>query len=477
MPHPACSTLPERSCRHPLADRAENERLARTEDTVKQRFDAIVPVLKELAGLARGEDFAERAQDLARTRLGLELPQSLLADAWVAGADVRALYAHCVFGALAAGAEQFRRDLENCGDAVQDTSNFFLDCGFHVVDISPCADGRLKGLMPYILRMPLSSFSRRTAYAGALFDIEGDVQHWVRTELRRFREGVPSTAGDGTRYLKIAVYHGSSSDPHHKGCAAHGSNDHVAMEAALERLLQFREAIENAFCCGASTDILLIGVDTDTDAIRVHVPDANGDLSVYRYVDNARIYHDTLGLDADRARLAVHDAIRAAGSAEGWGRADGEPHEGMRRMIATLLINNLSQIEYVADRYGGRYPDLGHAERYVSIGDGFEEVQIRNLAYYARLDTIEEGAADVDVGIKIFKGLNVRHGLPVPVAIHYRYDACVPGARERTVAKCRRVRTAIEGRYPQLVEQGLLRFFLSVQDQPTGSPIEEVTAS
>ena len=90
---------------------------------------------------------------------------------------------------------------------------------------------------------------------------------------------------------------------------------------------------------------------------------------------------------------------------------------------------------------------------------------------------IEEGVADVDVGIKIFKGLNVRHGLPVPIAVHYRYDACVPGARERAVAKSLRVRAAIEARYPPLVEQGLLRFFLSVQDLPTGSPIEEVKSS
>ncbi len=192
---------------------------------------------------------------------------------------MKALYAYCAFQALKLATEQFANDLRQQVEAVQDTRNFFLDCGFHAVDISPCADGRLKGLMRYILRLPLTSFTRRKAYAGALFDVETDVRHWMATELRRFREGVPTTVDAGTRYLKIAVYHTSSSSPCHEGCAAHGSNDHQAVAAALDRLNQFRQAIENSFCCGAGTDILLIGVDTDTDAIRVHIPDGNGELS------------------------------------------------------------------------------------------------------------------------------------------------------------------------------------------------------
>ncbi len=142
--------------------------------------------------------------------------------------------------------------------------------------------------------------------------------------------------------------------------------------------------------------------------------------------------------------------------------------------MTNLLINNLSQMDYVMDLHNGQYADIGHAERYISVGDGFEEVQIRNVAYYAHLHTLEEGVADMDVGIKIFKGLNVNHGLPVPVAIHYRYDARVPGSRERTVAKAQRVAAAIRSRYAALVEQGLLLCHLSVQDTPTGSPVEVV---
>jgi carboxysome shell carbonic anhydrase len=460
--------------RHPLADRHTNARLAYCEDSVKGRFEAIAPALKALSAVQHLEDFPNLAQNIARERLGYALPQGILDDAWVAGLDLKALYAHCAFSALKAAAAQFALDIKNQLEQVQDTRNFFLDCGFHAVDISPCADGRLKGLSRYILRLPLTSLTRRKAYAGALFDVETDVRHWVATELRRFREGVPTTADAGTRYLKIAVYHTSSSDPCHEGCAAHGSNEAKAIEAALERLMQFRQAIQNAFCCGASTDILLIGVDTDNDSIKVHIPDANGDLSAYRHVDNAKLYEETAGLSGDRARAAVYDAIRAASRKDGWGAGHGEPHDGMRRLIANLLVNNFSQIEYVNDLYDGRYPDIGHAERYISVGDGFEEVQMRNVAYYAHLHTLEEGVADMDVGIKIFKGLNVKHGLPIPVAIHYRYDARVPGARERVAEKARRVTNAIRARYADLAAQGLLACHLSVQDLPTGSPIESL---
>lgn len=467
--------LAARGAQHPLTDGYVNARLAHCEDSVKGKFDAILPTLKTIAALPYGPDYVERAQQVAQKALEFDLPEKQLDNAWVGGADMKALYAHCSFSALKAAAEKFVDDLNRQVETVQDTNNFFLDCGFHAVDISPCADGRLKGLTRYILRLPLSSFTRRKAYAGALFDVETDVHHWEETELRRFREGVPTTVDSGTRYLKIAVYHTSSSSPNHQGCAAHGSNEHMALDAALERLNQFREAIENSFCCGATTDILLIGVDTDTDAIKVHIPDGNGDLSQHRVVDNTQLYKDTLNMTADQARVAVYEAIRNPNQqSPGWGNGQGEPHEGMRKLIVNLLINNLSQIEYVADLYGGRYPDIGHAERYISVGDGFDEVQMRNVAYYAHLHTLEEGVADMDVGIKIFTGLNVKQGLPIPVAIHYRYDAKVPGSRDRAIVKARRVEAAIRNRYNELDQQGMLYCHISVQDKPTGSTIETV---
>lgn len=458
--------------RHPLADLEANARLARCEESITQRFDAILPTLQAIAALPRDAHFVERAQSISEQGLGHVLPARPLETAWIGGLDLRKLYAHATFKALQRSVAQFSEDLRQQKESVQDTRNFFLDCGFHAVDISPCADGRLKGLLRYILRMPLTSFSRRTPYAGALFDIETSVRNWVTTELRRFREGVPTTADSGTRYLKVAVYHFSSTEPNHLGCAAFGSRDLHAIEGALQRLNEFRQAIENAFCCGASTDLLLLGVDTDNDALRVHVPDADGHLSVHRYVDNRSLYTQTVDAGIDRACLAVYEAIRSAGTDTPWGRGSGEPHDGMRRLIANLLINNLSQIDYVAEHYDGCYTDSGHAERYISVGDGFEEVQLRNLAFSTHLQTLEEGAADLDVGIGLFERLNSRRGLPIPIAVHFRYDARVPGARERMIGRAHRVHDAIRARYPHLAASGDLCFQLSVQDLPAGSALE-----
>ena len=480
MPNPACSTDTGRSCRHPLTNELENQRLLAHELVVKDGFDKIVQVLKRIAGLQHEADFEIRAQAIALEQLGFELPAQILADAWVADLDMPALYGECVMRMVRLTAEQTR--LKNLHHDQQDQQYrdeavvFFLNSGYHAVDISPCSDGRLKGLLRYILRLPEGGIRSRKAYAGAMFAVEANVKRWVNTELMRFREGRPVTADAGTRYLKVAVYHWSSSDPTHEGCAAHGSNVIAAAEAALKRLSEFRLAIENSFCCGASVDNLLIGVDTDTDAIKIHVPDADGEMSLYRFVDNIEMYRATVNDDASSARLKMHRAIKDVSATTGWGAGKGEPHEGMRRLIASLLINNLSQIEYVCSYWGGRYADIGHAERFISVGDGFEEFQLRNLAYFAHLHTVEEGAPDMDVGIKIFKKLNVKHGLPVPIAIHYRYDEKVPGSRERTVERCLRIKAAIEARYADLAQKGLLVCNMTVQDKRPGSQIEQLEA-
>jgi len=89
---------------------------------------------------------------------------------------------------------------------------------------------------------------------------------------------------------------------------------------------------------------------------------------------------------------------------------------------------------------------------------------------------VEEGAPDMDVGIKIFKQLNVKHGLPIPLAIHFRYDSHVPSGRERTVERCQRVKAAIESRYSELAAKGLLVSGMTVQDKRPGSPIELIDA-
>ncbi|MHB8295243.1 MAG: carboxysome shell carbonic anhydrase [Acidimicrobiales bacterium] len=470
-PNPACPADQGRPCRHPLTDMSENHRLLTHEQAVKGRFAGILPALKRLATQQHEPDFIERAQTIARTDLGFELPADIITDSWIAGLDMRALYGACVMRTIQLMAEQAQAASSQDPD---DATSFFLDCGYHAVDITPCSDGRLKGLVRYILRLPDDAVRSRKAYAGAMFDVEANIKRWIETELMRYREGRPVTPDVATRYLKIVVYHWSSSNPAHEGCAAHHSNEREAARAGLARLREFRQAIENSFCCGASVDTLLIGVDTDTDAIKIHVPDADGETSLHRSVSNLTLYAETLDEDANTARIKVYQAIQAASSTAGWGRGNGEPHEGMRRLIATLLINNLSQVEYVCGNWGPRYPDISHNERFISVGEGFDEFQVRNLAYFVYLYTVEEAAPDLDVGLQIFRRLNVQHGLPVPVAIHFRYNRQVPGSRERTVERCRRVKAAIESRYAELYRQGLLVCGMTVQDRPSGSALEPI---
>jgi carboxysome shell carbonic anhydrase len=319
--------------------------------------------------------------------------------------------------------------------------------------------------MAYALRIPFSSVRRRS-HAGALFDVENTVNRWVKTEHRRYREGQPNSAHDDTRYLKVVLYHFSSKDPLHEGCAAHGSDDALAASCGLGRLKDFQQAVENSFCCGASVDLLLLGIDTDTDTIRVHVPGIDGSTNLESWLDAKAAYEATRHLNAVEGRARIQSLVEQA--------AASSPDPGMVKLIARLIENNNSQIDYVRQYHRGSNGDAGHAERFIGVGIGFKEIHLRNLTYFAYMDTVEEGAPDLDVGIKIFKGLNVSRGLPVPVVVRFDYNGQVPGARQRAIRNCQRVQAAMENRYPELFDQGLLHALLTVRDQDRHTPAEAV---
>lgn len=453
--------------RHPLTRGDENSRLFDYEQRVKTSFDAIVPILKQVSALQHEEDFERRAQQIARDELGFELPQDILESAWVDQLDMRRLFAWCVFETYRRYCDDFfTTDPLGSGDEA-DFQGFLQDCGFHTLDLSPCADGRLAHVIRYVLRLPYRAV-RRKSYAGAMFDIEDSLTKWTETEFLRFREGRPNTADVPTRYLKTVVYHFSSVDPAHEGCAAHGSDTARAAQAGLDRLLGFQRAVQNSFCCGASIDLLLIGLDTDTDAIRVHVPNGAGEIDLDRYVDALELHGQSQGMTAGQAEDFLAEQVRGAAS---------DVAEGMQRLIARLLENNMSQIDYVRSFHGAHYADIGHAERFIGAGIGFEEVQLRNLTYFAYMDTVEEAAPDLDVGVKIFTGLNVSRGLPIPVVVRYDYHGVVPGARERAIEHCHRVDDALRARYPDLAERGLLHTLLVVRDCHAGGRIEVLGCS
>ena len=454
---------------HPLSDGQVNGVLRAYEDQVKGAFDRIVPLLKRLSALQHEADFIEQAQRLARAELGFELPLPILEKAWVSQLDMRTLFAWCVFETYEQTSDAFFQHDPLGGQpgspAAEAFDEFLLACGFHLLDATPCADGRLAHAMAYALRIPFSSVRRRS-HAGALFDVENTVNRWVKTEHRRYREGQPNSAHDDTRYLKVVLYHFSSKDPLHEGCAAHGSDDSLAASCGLARLKDFQQAVENSFCCGASVDLLLLGIDTDTDTIRVHVPGIDGSTNLESWLDAKAAYEATRHLNEVEGRARIQSLVEQA--------AASSPDPGMVKLIARLIENNISQIDYVRQYHRGSYGDAGHAERFIGVGIGFKEIHLRNLTYFAYMDTVEEGAPDLDVGIKIFKGLNVSRGLPVPVVVRFDYNGQVPGARQRAIRNCQRVQAAIENRYPELFEQGLLHALLTVRDQDRHTPAEAV---
>ena len=457
---------------HPMSDGRTNARLQAYDNRVKEAFDRIVPVLKQLSALQHEDDFVVRAQQLARAELGYELPLPILERAWVTQLDMRTLFAWCVFETFEqTSATFFQQDPlegQRGSEAAQAFESFLLECGFHLLDITPCADGRLAHAIAYALRIPFSAVRRRP-HAGALFDVENTVNRWVKTEHRRYREALPNPAHADTRYLKVVLYHFSSLDPAHEGCAAHGSDDSLAASCGARRLQDFQQAVENSFCCGASVDRLLIGIDTDTDAIRVHVPGLDGSTNLERWLDAREAYEATrhLGVAEGRARLQAMVEQAAAAS----------PDSGMVKLICRLIENNISQIDYVREYHGGHYADAGHAERFIGVGIGFKEIHLRNLTYFAYMDTVEEGAPDLDVGVKIFKGLNVSRGLPVPVVVRFDYSGKVPGARDRAVRHAERVLEAMRQRYSELFAEGLIHALLTVHDQDRHAPAEAVGSS
>lgn len=461
---------------HPLTDAEANQRLFDYESRVKASFDCILPVLRQVASMQCEPAFVERATALIRAELGFDLPAGEIEHAWIRGLDMRRLFAMAVFRTYRKLSDAFYAEDPLGGRETGEFETFLHDCGFHLLDVTPCADGRLAHAISYVLRLPYDGV-RRKSYAGSLFDIEDTVQKWAETELQRFREGRPTPAEAPTRYLKTVIYHFSSGDPSHQGCAAHGSDDARAARAGLERLQDFQQAIENTYCCGASVDLLLIGLDTDTDAIRVHVPDDDSQIDLDQYLDARKIYAITRGLAAAEARAHVLELVRTHALERTRVSGARSPADGMLRLIARLLENNLSQIDYVRQYHQGSYADVGHAERFIGTGIGFEEIQLRNLTYFAYLSTVEEGEADVDVGIRIFNGLNVSRGLPIPVVVRHDYHGRVPGARERAVAHCERIARALQARFPRLVADGLLHCLRAVRDCDGAAPIEIVGCS
>lgn len=463
--HVPAQQRPQSEGQHPLAEQALGRLLHERAARIEAAFDAIEPLLRELAATSSSPDFAARAQATLRERLGIEVPLDLLACRWPEMLDVRRLHARCVMETFCRLVDQdFRqrlaqvRDEDSLGEAIR-------RWGFHAVDVSGCADGRLSGMLDFILRIPAGVVTHRRSHAGAMFELEDSVRHWEAVELRRWRSAWPNPATEPTRFLKLGVYHFSSADPDHGGCAAHGSDTRVAAGRLLERLEAFAQAIVHLH--GTAPAILLAGVDTDTDALRVHVPDARGRLSVDRFVDNAAVFESTRQLGREQAKQAIRAAVAACAGVP----ADDPASTGMRWLCAYLLKNNLGQHGAVRALPGGRYADAGHTERLIVVGDAIDGVQLRNLAFQAQMETVEEGARDLDIGVGILRELHAPRGLAVPVLVHASFPAELPGAAARAQARAERLRHAVVVRHAELAARGLVQVHaVALPSQEGGFP-------
>jgi len=444
---------------HPLAEPALSAALKQRAEEIATAFARIEPVLRRLAPRQFDDAFPEQAHRELANSLGVDIPTAELESSWSTPLNLGRIHARCVLGTFRKLVErEFDRDLAPLEEG-ETTEVLIRRFGFHAVDLTSCSDGRLGGAVDFILRVPPAVVVWHDSYAGAMFDVEDSLHRWEAVELRRWREGWPNDASESTRYLKIGIYHFSSVDPRHQGCAAHGSDEVRAATALLARLQEFEGAVESTQCCAASVATLLVGVDTDTDAIRVHVPDAAGETRVDRFVSSATLYEQTASLGREAAKEFIRHAVA---DCTGVDAADAAT-EGMRWLCGYLLKNNIGQVDAVRGWNGGRYADSGHTETLVVAGDAIHDVQLRNLAFQAQMRTLEEGAVDLDVGIGILRRTNTPHGLAVPVLVHVDYDERIPGANAIAQVRARRLAAAIEARYAGaagpagLVAQGVVR--------------------
>ncbi|HHN67663.1 MAG TPA: carboxysome shell protein, partial [Thermopetrobacter sp.] len=195
-----------------------------------------------------------------------------------------------------------------------------------------------------------------------------------------------------------------------------------------------------------------------TDALRVHVPDKRGGIDVNRWLESAALFDATREMTAGEAQSHLLARVRAQADAGPW----------LSRLLARLIVNDFAQIAWVRELPGGHHPDIGHAERFICAGDGFAEVQWRNLAYLARVREVEEAGFDLDVGMKILTALHVKRGRAIPLVLRYDYDG--PADRARAAELCARNAADIRARYAGLVTDGMLHILQVARDRNGGLP-------
>jgi len=171
---------------HPLAEPALSAALKQRSEEIAAAFARVEPILRRLAPRQFDDGFSEQAHRELADSLGVDIPATELESCWSTPLDLGRIHARCVLGTFRNLVErEFDRNIVRLLDEGESAEVLIQRFGFHAVDITSCADGRLGGAVDYILRVPPAVVVWHDSYAGAMFDVEDALHRWEAVELRR----------------------------------------------------------------------------------------------------------------------------------------------------------------------------------------------------------------------------------------------------------------------------------------------------
>ena len=201
-----------------------------------------------------------------------------------------------------------------------------------------CMDGRV--LLPVMTDTPIGIVKPFRA-------IGGRFEAFWPSFLGRVHAWVDDAVAHGADAALFVSYHHSASDPH-LGCAGWGY-DTAAARAHAERLKRDLAAV-----FGDALSAIVIGIETDQDAITFH----------------------GVGGDVSGAALTTADAAEIE---RALGRALPDLPAEVRRDLLPLLEGNARRVAHL-QRAPRDKTALGHDERILGVGQGFDWLAEENLA-------------------------------------------------------------------------------------------------
>jgi hypothetical protein len=292
-----------------------------------------------------------------------------------------------------------------------------------------CMDGRVH--FPVMTDTPVGVVKPFRAIGGA-FEV------WWPTFMKRFERWVEAGIRRSSHNLLFVTYHFSASDPH-LGCAG------WKYETAAAKAHAGKLAADLSEIYGEQLVAVVTGVETDQDELILH--GVEGDVRG----------SELIGLPEER----VHAAIR--------GSFPRMPDEIIHDLVP-FMVGNAQHV--AALRMKPRsVAGLGHDERIIALGVGFDWLALSNLALIINdadpcLDDAVATAASI-----IEKNLaRAQSGDDAVLFTNVQYEK--PGRNYRAAVKRARglsafARKVIQQRYPELAGSGRLHTLIGVTFEPS----------